>query len=87
MGGDGRGAASTAEPSSEGLGGSEEGGGWEDQADARCVSARTGCRSRALRFQFRSGISEEDTETMFAALVEAREIVVTETGKLTYPEM
>jgi len=37
-------------------------------------------------FQFRGGISEEDKEKMFAALVKAREIVVTEAGKVTYPE-
>ena len=37
-------------------------------------------------FQFRGGISEEDKEKMFAALVKAGEIVVTETGKVTYPE-
>lgn len=37
-------------------------------------------------FQFRGGISDEDRERMFAALVKAREIVVTETGKVTYPE-
>ena len=36
-------------------------------------------------FQLRGGISEEDKEKMFAALVKAREIVVTETGKVTYP--
>ena len=37
-------------------------------------------------FQFRGGISEEDKEKMFSALADAREIVVTETGKVTYPE-
>ncbi len=37
-------------------------------------------------FQFRGGIPEQDKETMFAALVTARAIVVTETGKVTYPE-
>ena len=37
-------------------------------------------------FQFRGGISAEDKEKTFAALVQAREIVVTETGKVTYPE-
>ena len=37
-------------------------------------------------FQFRGGISEEDKEKMFSALMDAREIVVTETGKITYPE-
>ena len=37
-------------------------------------------------FQFRGGISDEDKEKMFSALADAREIVVTETGKVTYPE-
>ena len=37
-------------------------------------------------FQFRGGISEQDKEAMLAALVKARQIVVTETGKVTYPE-
>jgi len=37
-------------------------------------------------FQFRGGISEQDKETMFAALVTAREIVVSEAGKVSYPE-
>ena len=37
-------------------------------------------------FQFRGGISEEDKEKWFSALVDARKIVVTEAGKVTYPE-
>ena len=37
-------------------------------------------------FQFRGGISEEDKEKMFTALIQSREIVVSETGKVTYPE-
>jgi len=36
-------------------------------------------------FQFRGGISDEDKEKMFAALVNARAIVVAENGKVTYP--
>lgn len=37
-------------------------------------------------FQFRGGISDEDKERMFAALVKARAIVVAENGKVSYPE-
>lgn len=37
-------------------------------------------------FQFRGGISEEDKEKMFAALVNARAIAVAENGKVTYPD-
>jgi len=37
-------------------------------------------------FQFRGGITEEDKETTFVALIAAKEIVVGETGKVTYPE-
>ena len=42
--------------------------------------------SIAAMFQFRGGISEEDKEKMFSALADVREIVVTEMGKVTYPE-
>ena len=37
-------------------------------------------------FQFRGGISEQDKEKMFTSLTQSREIVVSETGKVTYPE-
>ena len=37
-------------------------------------------------FQFRGGISDQDREAMFAALVNAGRIAVSETGKVTYPE-
>jgi len=37
-------------------------------------------------FQFRGGISDQDREAMFAALVSAGRIAVSETGKVTYPE-
>lgn len=37
-------------------------------------------------FQFRGGISEQDKEAMFAALVKAGRMAVSETGKVTYPE-
>ena len=36
-------------------------------------------------FQFRGGISDEDKEKMFSALVNAQAIVVAENGKVTYP--
>ena len=37
-------------------------------------------------FQFRGGIPDEDKEKMVTALIQSREIVVSETGKVTYPE-
>lgn len=37
-------------------------------------------------FQFRGGISDEDKEKMFEALVKARAINVSESGKIMYPE-
>lgn len=37
-------------------------------------------------FQFQGGISEEDKARMFEALGKAGEIVVSETGKVVYPE-
>ena len=37
-------------------------------------------------FQFRGGITEEDKESIFIALIATKEIFIAESGKVTYPE-
>ena len=52
----------------------------------RPARKETVLNSIGAMFQFRGGITEEDKETIFVALIAAKEIVVAETGKVTYPD-